>query len=56
MITYPSSKYNFLNVLGTEECHHFQSCASEANFFPEEVWIRVESLVIGSASARDGRE
>ena len=26
------------------ECHHFQSCASEANFFPELVWVRVESL------------
>lgn len=24
-------------------CHHFQSWASEANFFPEAVWINVES-------------
>ncbi len=48
--TYPSSKYNFLSVLGTAECHHVQSCASEANFFPDEVWMRVESFRLGLAT------
>jgi len=39
----PSSTYSLLRVTGTDACHHFQSLASDANFFPEAVEIRVES-------------
>jgi hypothetical protein len=53
--THPFSKYSFLNVLGTDECHHFQSSASEANFFPEEVWMRVESFVLSVSLRAKGR-
>jgi len=42
-VTYPSSRYNFRSIVGTDGCHHFQSCASDVNFFPEAASIRVES-------------
>ena len=41
--TYPSSKISFRNVLGMEECHHFQSWASLENFLPDLVVMSVES-------------
>lgn len=41
--THPSSAYNFLNRVGTEASHHFQSAGSFPNFFPEAVTMSVES-------------